>query len=184
MTQEVERAVDIAAIVDVKLNSSFAQFADPDVIHLTGIPENSTMQFKKIMRDYTIGDDDFGDLHLFIRYDFGVRIMVQEDVIDGDGNIEQKELATIEACFLARYLMQGAEPDQKTIENFATSVGMFNVWPYWREYASDVSRRMGLDGIVIPLFKLRFNNNKQKNNPIAKKRLAKSTKKTIVKPAK
>jgi preprotein translocase subunit SecB len=37
---------------------------------------------------------------------------------------------------------------------FAELNGVFNAWPYWREYVQSMTTRMGLPPLVVPVFRL------------------------------
>ena len=36
---------------------------------------------------------------------------------------------------------------------FAETNGVFNAWPYWREFAQSMAARMGIPRLVIPVFR-------------------------------
>lgn len=41
---------------------------------------------------------------------------------------------------------------QESISHFAGINGVFNCWPFWRELVGSTLGRMGLPGVVVPLF--------------------------------
>lgn len=45
------------------------------------------------------------------------------------------------------------ELDETELEAFATTTGLFALYPYAREYVSDATRRLGLPTLVLDLFK-------------------------------
>jgi preprotein translocase subunit SecB len=42
----------------------------------------------------------------------------------------------------------------KQVKAFATTNGMLNVWPYWREFVQSVTSRAGLPPLTLPLFRV------------------------------
>ncbi len=44
----------------------------------------------------------------------------------------------------------------KQINAFATTNGMLNVWPYWREFVQSITGRAGLPPLTLPLFRIRI----------------------------
>jgi len=67
---------------------------------------------------------------------------------DKDG----KAPITIDADFVLDYSLDstdGIEP--KHIEAFSRMNGVYNAWPYWREYVQSMSVRLGLPALTLPL---------------------------------
>jgi preprotein translocase subunit SecB len=44
----------------------------------------------------------------------------------------------------------------KQIKAFATTNGMLNVWPYWREFVQSITNRAGLPPLTLPLFRVQY----------------------------
>lgn len=68
---------------------------------------------------------------------------------------EKEPFAVIKATFLLIYqadTLQGIT--KKAIDIFGESNGVFNAWPYWREYAQNTIVRMGLPPLTIPVFRI------------------------------
>ncbi|HWB08381.1 MAG TPA: hypothetical protein VG826_04120 [Pirellulales bacterium] len=58
----------------------------------------------------------------------------------------------LEAAFSLRYEMSGDEPcDDDQLKAFARMNGIYNAWPYWREYVQSTVSRMGLAPVTVPL---------------------------------
>lgn len=58
----------------------------------------------------------------------------------------------------ATYLLVYSHPEISTLaaaalDSFAKLNGIYNAWPYWREFIQTASGRAGLDPIVIPVFR-------------------------------
>jgi hypothetical protein len=162
MTDSVSRTVEIAQIVDVRLDASTAQYADPDSLHLPINLEGASFQTKKGVRGSWMGPVTGDDSpQLFVRFEFGIRVLLSTAQRVTEEGEPGRELGRIEATFTGQYRLAGSEPSQEAVDMFARTIGMFNAWPYWREHAHDLARRMGWHGLVVPLFKLRFQENEQ-----------------------
>jgi len=75
--------------------------------------------------------------------------------------VMRKDLPEAEACLLIKasfaiaYSVEAIEKyEEKVIHAFAGTNGIFNAWPYWREFAQNTALRMGIPGIIIPLFRV------------------------------
>lgn len=68
---------------------------------------------------------------------------------------KKEATVSIEATFLLTYEVKGSETlDPAHAEAFARINGIYNAWPYWREYVQSVTSRMGLPGLTLPVFRL------------------------------
>lgn len=82
---------------------------------------------------------------LLVNADFNVRIT---DVGDND------DVAEVKCAFVAAFESHlDDEPSREELDAFAETTGLFAVYPYAREYISDVTRRMGLPALVLDLLK-------------------------------
>ena len=43
--------------------------------------------------------------------------------------------------------------DSKTLATFAETNGIFNIWPYWREFVQSIVARMGLPPVMLPVLR-------------------------------
>ena len=67
----------------------------------------------------------------------------------------QKPVVVIEASFLLAYKIENFEGlTQKGFEQFANLNGIYNAWPYWREFVQNSIVRMGLPSLSIPVFRI------------------------------
>ena len=56
----------------------------------------------------------------------------------------------LEAEFALRYRLNTGEPvDDNNVEAFAKMNGVYNAWPYWREFVQSSVARMGLPPLVV-----------------------------------
>lgn len=67
----------------------------------------------------------------------------------------QKPVILIDASFLLAYKIENFEGlTQKGFEQFANLNGIYNAWPYWREFVQNTVTRMGLPSLTIPVFRI------------------------------
>ena len=71
---------------------------------------------------------------------------------------EEKEepLVSVETSFELQYrLPEGFRVGPDTLTTFAETNGVYNAWPYWREFVQSTFARMGLPPVVLPLLRAR-----------------------------
>lgn len=67
----------------------------------------------------------------------------------------RKPVILIDASFLLAYKIENFEGlTQKGFEQFANLNGIYNAWPYWREFVQNTVTRMGLLSLSIPVFRI------------------------------
>lgn len=92
----------------------------------------------------------------------------------------QKPVIFIDATFLLAYKIENFERlTQKGFEQFANLNGIYNAWPYWREFVQNTVTRMGLPSLTIPVY--RIVRPKTKKSIESKTARKKTTKKSISK---
>ncbi len=70
-----------------------------------------------------------------------------------DGEIEADPTLFIEAIFSLGYSLTSLEGlEDRHLDAFAHINGIFNAWPYWREYVQSMSTRMAFP-IIAPVFR-------------------------------
>lgn len=77
--------------------------------------------------------------------------------LDGRQKNEEKSepVLFIEATFQAVYdIPENISADKNTLQAFADMNGTFNLWPYWREFVSSISTRIGLPALIVPSFRV------------------------------
>jgi len=82
---------------------------------------------------------------------FGIRGVLEEDKED------ENEIFKIEGSFLLQYLLK--ERGDITTEDIASFVvvnGEHHAWPFWRELCHNISSRMGIDPITLPIRQPRY----------------------------
>ena len=66
-----------------------------------------------------------------------------------------KQIIGIKSEFLLFYTISGFEGlTDKGIQEFGNLNGVFNAWPYWREFVQNTIARMGLPPLTIPVFRV------------------------------
>ena len=69
---------------------------------------------------------------------------------------QEEPLVSIEASFELQYrLPEEFRVDPDTLTTFAETNGIYNAWPYWREFVQSTLSRMGLPPVVLPLLRAR-----------------------------
>jgi len=67
----------------------------------------------------------------------------------------QKPAILIDASFVLAYKIDSFKGlTQKGFEQFANLNGIYNAWPYWREFVQNTIVRMGLSSLSIPVFRI------------------------------
>src|SRR6266566_2163153 len=60
----------------------------------------------------------------------------------------------IEARFVVSYAVRSEEGlTQDNFDAFGERNGIYNVWPYWREFVQSTTARMGLPPLTLPVFR-------------------------------
>jgi len=89
----------------------------------------------------------------------------------------QEPVLTIDASFVLTYHVDSFDGlTQEGFKQFANLNGVYNAWPYWREFVQNTVGRMGLPALTIPVFRI--------IEPSSGTRTAKKTKKKSARKAK
>ncbi len=72
----------------------------------------------------------------------------------GEGQ-PQKNVLKANATFALTYTIENFEGlTDKGFKQFADLNGIYNAWPYWREFMQNTISRLGLPPLVIPVFRI------------------------------
>jgi hypothetical protein len=72
-----------------------------------------------------------------------------------DPQKEESAFLTIAADFLLVYsITDVSDLDDASFRSFAELNGTYNAWPYWREFVQNITSRMDLPTLTIPVFRL------------------------------
>lgn len=64
-------------------------------------------------------------------------------------------IATVTATYVVKYaIAEGESPSEADLQAFAKTNGLYNVWPYWREFIANSIVRTGLPSYLAPVFKI------------------------------
>jgi len=149
LVQEAHKGLAIQDIFlhagEIKTNDDFCPLVDVKPYEI---------EFKNFVKDSRIisgesADNERVDLIIF-RYVAGFRALpkgLSEEV--KENSIVVEVTATFSACYAIV-----EELSDEAITEFAKYNVGFNVWPYWREYASSTATRLGLQSFAIPLYRL------------------------------
>jgi hypothetical protein len=67
-------------------------------------------------------------------------------------NEQRNDVFSVKARFLATYsIRENDDVSPESVSAFARLNGVYNAWPYWREFVQNSATRMGLPAIVLPL---------------------------------
>lgn len=78
-----------------------------------------------------------------------VQVMLISD-IHGRSDASQ-QFVHVSATYEAHYQYGDMSPSTEVLERFARENGVFNVWPYFREFVQSCTTRMGLPALTLPL---------------------------------
>lgn len=92
-------------------------------------------------------------------YTFGATTTVDRDnkalTVKADLALSAENVLNIQAVFLLTYSLDETALDIASIDKIAEAFGkingVFNIWPYWREYVQSSVIRAGLPPLTIPL---------------------------------
>jgi len=86
----------------------------------------------------------------------GYIIVIPEFHFEAFGEKKTKEpIIVIDASFVLTYKINNFQGlTQKGFEQFANLNGIYNAWPYWREFVQNTIARMGLSPLSIPVFRI------------------------------
>ena len=72
--------------------------------------------------------------------------------VSSDADPGEKKLLSIQAVFVVSYdidSLDGLEPEN--LDAFGRMNGVYNLWPYWREYVQSTTSRLGFPPLTLPV---------------------------------
>ena len=154
-TEGLKKAIDSLSVLDVYMNSSKAYCAkdfDPKRFNVNQLK----YQFKHMVTgsQTALFEEELKGQALFkVFIDVGCRFVPQEDA--DKGKEEPTVLAEIEATMVAEYLLSDVSLDEDSLKVFALENASFHIWPFWREYLTNMCNRMNLPKIAVPTFQVK-----------------------------
>ncbi|MDH4203460.1 MAG: hypothetical protein OEV87_11285 [Phycisphaerae bacterium] len=109
---------------------------------------------------------------IFVIAEFSLKTFLEKE--------ENDPFATIDASFLLVYNAKNvSEMPDEYFDSFGKTNGIYNAWPYWREFVQNATTRMGLPSLTMPVFRIvkpadDFQQDKLANKKVAKKVKAKT----------
>ncbi len=79
-----------------------------------------------------------------------------------ENNEGVSDLSILAQFILLYKLKEDTKLTKKNFEAFGKINGVYNAWPYWREFVQNTASRMGLPSLVVPVFRLAKSNTGQK----------------------
>jgi hypothetical protein len=74
---------------------------------------------------------------------------------ESDEQAPRPVLLSIRATLMVKYLVHDAGGlGDKNIEAFARINAIYDAWPYWRELVQNLTSRMGIRPIIVPVFRV------------------------------
>jgi|GEM_PF-1049528 len=88
-----------------------------------------------------------------LKEDRVVQVFPRFTLIGRDGPGGAEEMLRIEALFVIRYRVATLDGiTEENIDAFGKMNGIYNVWPYWREFVQSMTVRMGLPPLTMPVY--------------------------------
>jgi preprotein translocase subunit SecB len=86
----------------------------------------------------------------------GYIVVIPEFLFEAFGENKTKEpVIVIDASFVLTYKINNFQGlTQKGFKQFANLNGIYNAWPYWREFVQNIIARMSLSPLSIPVFRI------------------------------
>ncbi len=84
---------------------------------------------------------------------FFVLAVIEATVVPTESR--EEPVVSVKAGFELKYrLPKGLAVTRRDLSTFAKLNGVFNAWPYWREFIQNTVTRMNLPRIILPLYRL------------------------------
>lgn len=72
----------------------------------------------------------------------------------GEGAAAEAALLKLDATFILVYTLPlEAKYESECLQHFAELNGTYNAWPYWRELVQTATGRVGLSGVILPVYR-------------------------------
>lgn len=128
----------IVEILNVRLTSTEARVQTGDV------PENVSVSIAKRSSARYSPDKSL----IIVAAEFKVEVFPDAE--------REKPFVCIEVGFELDYqIPKEVHPSDESLASFSRFNGIYNAWPYFREYVQNVIARMGLPNLTIPVFRIR-----------------------------
>lgn len=165
-----QKAKQIGSDVDYELACSVSKR-----VNLIDVRLEKSECFQKPNRAKSIIDIDIEcEVGFHANPESNVLVVVPQFIINGYLD-EKKDEAdfNINATFVLIYRIDSWDGlESSNFDAFANSNGVYNAWPYWREYVQNITSRMGLPPLTIPVFRLSNPSPERKQSePVARQKV-------------
>lgn len=100
-------------------------------------------------------------------------------VVEKKGNTPDYEIS---ASFALSYSVESFEGlKEENFYSFGEANGIYNAWPYWREFVQSTTSRMGISQLTVPVFRIASLNKDDAKKASGKKGTTKKKKKVKAK---
>jgi hypothetical protein len=142
VSTSLERASNVARFVELQSISLKAANLTT-AVHPLQLPSSLEIQSR-----YRAAHDTSDSEYLLVVVDFEFEGRATDTDAETDAAIQLDATFTL----VYKWKPEAAYPEGAEAD-FARLNGAYNVWPYWRELVQTVSGRVGLAGIVVPVFR-------------------------------
>ena len=88
--------------------------------------------------------NDLREIHVIVEFNFRGSM----------GSHGETEMVKLDASFILVYtLPETATFESRCLQHFSELNGAYNAWPYWRELVQSATGRVGLGGILVPVYR-------------------------------
>jgi hypothetical protein len=143
MANSLERAAAVAKFVELRSVSLRAANLATSLSPLE-LPSSLAIQSR-----YRSRHEAAGEQHFVVSIDLEFEGRATDTV-----ETESAPALRLDATFTLVYEWKpNADYPEGATDDFARLNGAYNVWPYWRELVQTVSGRVGLAGMIVPVFR-------------------------------
>lgn len=122
-----------------------------------------------VWKTHTSGDSKAKHITVFVEFEM---LAAPEGCGDGEKPIQ------IKAVLALTYDCEEVSSfDDSALEAFGKINGVYNAWPYWREFVQNTVARMGLPPLIVPTFRVIQSKTPKKASRPARKKVAAAKKK-------
>lgn len=141
---------------DIQLAGTVAKFVELTSVTLSAASVRSSIDPNKIPETLSVANRyraSFEKMEVENARSIRVSVDFGFDAFSDPDEVADK-LVDLTATFLLIYtLSSDAQFEEEAVTHFASINGAYNAWPYWRELVQSVAGRVGLSGIVLPVFR-------------------------------
>jgi hypothetical protein len=138
----------LASLVAEQVEIDIIVLAESETKRTPTLGENfEKISFKYETTSISYGKEE-GSNRFYVVPSFSVKSVV------GDEEDPDQSLV-IKATFVVFYTLKTFSGiEDKHLQAYSFTNGLFNAWPYWREFVQNTTSRMGLTPMAVPVFRL------------------------------